>query len=361
MSVIIRLVLFAVPFLLGLAGCGSLPSSDVEFKEVVYPPPPEQPRFYYEYTLTNSAQVTSTWDEMRMRKLFTGESTTGEGMSKPFDVAVCQGVVYVSDTVQRIVHAYDFPRKKYFRVGEGERGDLEKPLGLAVDSSCNLYVADGSQSRVVIFNAEGEYLAAVGGSQWFEKLSHVTTDPEGERLYMVDTGGVQSQNHRIRVFDTLSGKHLYDIGTRGSGDMEFNLPRDISYFEGRLYVVDGGNFRVQVLTAQGEHLMSFGEIGDRWGQFSRPKGIDVDGDGNIYVSDAGFGNFQIFNSEGHLLLVIGDRSNTVKPGRYMLPSGLDLDEDGRVYFIGQFFRKIDVFRPAGLKAEEGFLGSFLGK
>ena len=40
----------------------------------------------------------------------------------------------------------------------------------------------------------------------------------------------------------------------------------------------------------------------------------------------------------------------------MLPAGIDVDEDGRVYLVEQFFRKVDVFRPATLAPEEGYLG-----
>ena len=41
----------------------------------------------------------------------------------------------------------------------------------------------------------------------------------------------------------------------------------------------------------------------------------------------------------------------------MLPSGIDVDEDGRVYMLDQFFRKLDVFRPASLAENEGYLGA----
>jgi len=37
-----------------------------------------------------------------------------------------------------------------------------------------------------------------------------------------------------------------------------------------------------------------------------------------------------------------------------------VDEDGRVYMVDQFFRKVDVFRPAGIEADEGYLGSRAG-
>ncbi|MCG8060672.1 MAG: SBBP repeat-containing protein [Candidatus Thiodiazotropha endolucinida] len=92
------------------------------------------------------------------------------------------------------------------------------------------------------------------------------------------------------------------------------------------------------------------------GQFTRPKGIATDSEGNIYVVDAAFGNFQIFTPEGELLLYLGERSETAGPAKYMLPAGIDVDEDGRVYIVDQFFRKVEIFRPAGLAEGEGFTG-----
>jgi len=177
-------------------------------------------------------------------------------------------------------------------------------------------------------------------------------------LYAVDTGGVRSERHHIRVFDLQSGEHLFDIGKRGSGQGDLNLARDIAVGpDGNLYVVDGGNFRVQVFDPDGNFVRQIGSIGVSTGQFSRPKGIDTDSNGNVYVTDSAFGNFQIFNAQGELLLFIGDRSETPGPAKYMLPGGLAVDEDDRVYMVDQYFRKVDVFRPAGLSASDGYLGA----
>ncbi|MDH4234954.1 MAG: hypothetical protein OEV15_07455, partial [Gallionella sp.] len=121
------------------------------------------------------------------------------------------------------------------------------------------------------------------------------------------------------------------------------------------FVVDGGNFRVQKFTSEGAHISTFGGVGRMGGQFSRPKEVDVDAAGNVYVVDAAFGNFQIFNPEGQLLLAVGGRSNRDGPAKYMLPSGIAVDEDGRVYMVDQYFRKVDVYRPASLEAEAGFV------
>ena len=40
-------------------------------------------------------------------------------------------------------------------------------------------------------------------------------------------------------------------------------------------------------------------------------------------------------------------ASATAPAKYMLPSGIAVDEDGRVYVVDQWFRKIDVYRPAG--------------
>jgi DNA-binding beta-propeller fold protein YncE len=232
---------------------------------------------------------------------------------------------------------------------------------LNVDAQCNLYVADGSRAQVLVFDADGRLQRTIGGADWFNRLSHATPTPDGGRVFAVDTGSLESRNHHVRVFDTDSGEHLYDIGTRGGETGEFNLPRDVEIGpDGKVYVVDGANFRVQVFDQDGNFVRAFGEVGRQSGQFSRPKGIAIDAEGRVYVSDAAFGNFQIFTPEGELLLYVGSRSSRPEPAKYMLPAGIDVDEDGRVYMVDQFFRKVDIYRPANLPQESGFLGAWYG-
>lgn len=349
--------LFVAIVALWLAACTSGPDKKSEPAAVLaYPPAPEEARYYFERTLMNSGQVTADPDKGRMRRMLTGESQTGDALGKPFDVSVCRGVVYVSDSVRRRVLVFDYPGRRYFRIGDDEPGSLLKPLGVATDGACNVYIVDGSLSRVMIYDARGKYLSSVGGPEYFKHISHVAVDAAGTRLYIVDTGTVENRDHRVRVFDAKDGKHLQDIGTRGSEPGKFNLPRDIALGpDGHLYVVDGGNFRVQVFKTDGTHVRVFGGMGAQYGQFTRPKGIALDKEGRIYVADAAFGNFQIFTPEGQLLLFIGDRANTPGPGKYLLPAGIDVDEDGRVYFVDQYFRKIDVFRPSTLARNQGYL------
>ncbi len=343
-----------------ITACSSVPEpiAATEQAELTFPPPPETARFQFERTIRSSADIEIEDRRSSWRRVLTGESATATGFSKPYDVAVCQGRIFVSDTVRRSVLMFDVPSGEFRQIGDKEPGTLRKPLGVATDSYCNLYVADGTANSVSVFDQDGEFLRTFGGSDWFDRLAHVEVDPDGQRVYCVDTGGVDSEQHQVRVFDAQSGVHLFDFGSRGDGPGQLNLPRDIAMGpDRRLYVVDGGNFRIQVFNSDGGYIRQIGAIGVRPGQFSRPKGVDTDSEGNIYVSDAAFGNFQIFNSDGQLLLFVGSRSETPSPAKYLLPAGLAVDEDGRVYMIDQFFRKLDVFRPAALSAQEGFLGA----
>lgn len=343
-----------------LAACASAPEQ-TEPEPIVFPPPPDQARFFYERTLFNSANVREVDATLRLRLAVTGEAIQGRALAKPFDVAVCKGRIFVSDTVERAVMVFDIPGRRYFEIGREGPGALLQPLGLNVDGRCNLYVADGARKEVLVYDADGRLQRVIGGTDWFDRLSHVTPTADGSRVFAVDTGRLDSQNHRVRVFDGASGAHLYDIGTRGTGDGELNLPRDLALGpDGRLYVVDGANFRVQVFDQDGNFLKSFGSVGRQMGQFSRPKGIAIDGENRIYVSDAAFGNFQIFNPDGQLLLFVGSRGSQLEPAKYMLPAGIDVDEDGRVFMVDQFFRKVDIYRPADLPKEEGFLGAWYG-
>jgi len=343
-----------------LASCAVAPPAGQNEPQVqiVFPPPPDEARFVFERTIRGSADIERVDRETRWRRMLTGETVSSKGLSKPFDVEACRGRIFVSDSVLRSVMAFDIPSGRFFEIGIREPGVLRKPLGMAVDADCNVYVADQSAAAVLVYDMDGQYRDTIGGDEVFDRLSHVEVDIAGNRLFCVDTGGVRSDRHHVRVFDLRSGAHLYDIGHRGSEAGELNLARDIALGpDGNIYVVDGGNFRVQVFDPEGNFIRQIGSIGVQTGQFSRPKGIDTDPHGNIYVSDSAFGNFQIFNPQGELLLFVGDRSERPDPAKFLLPSGIAVDEDGRIYMVDQFFRKIDVFRPASLAASDGYLGT----
>lgn len=341
-----------------LVGCAEAPKAPVvEMAPIVFPPPPAEPRFYFERTIHSSAEVTAKEESAQLRELLTGETArVGEGFGKPYGVAAHRGRVYIADSIGGAVKVLDIPGQRYFKVGLDEAGQLRQPLGVDVDVDGNIFVIDATQKLLKIYDPEGKFLRQVGGPQVFARPTGVGVDPAGERAYVVDTGGVdKKEEHRVRVFNAKTGEHLFDFGERGKGPGQFNLARDVAVApNGTVYVVDTGNFRVQAFDRDGKYLFEFGGVGRFPGQFVRPREIAIDGSGNLYVSDAAFGNFQLFDPQGRLLLFVGDRAERDAPARYMLPAGIAVDRDGRVYMADQYFVKIDVYRPATLKPEEGF-------
>ena len=336
-------------------GCAVAPPPAKKLEIPVYPPPPGEARFFYERSIYSSADVLPDDKDGALRRIVTGEVRSGEGMAKPYGVAVRNGRVYVGDTVNRLVLMYDFVGKRYTRIGAEDPGGLRMPFGIDIDAAGNVYVVDGTAKQVQVYDADGKFLRTIGKSIKWSRPVGIAIDDARRRIYIVDVGGVDSEDHLVRAINMDTGVALFDIGKRGDGPGEFNLPRDaVVGLRGELYVVDGGNFRVQVFDAEGKFLRTFGAVGRQTGQFSRPKEIAADRQGNLYVVDAAFGNFQIFNPQGQLLLDVGTRGSTDGPARFMLPSGIAVDVDGRVYMVDQFYRKVEVFRPASLPAGSAF-------
>ena len=384
----VPLVWLGIALLLGLSACAQAPKStkQAESAPLVFPSPPDQPRFHFERTIFSSRDIVSDGKKHAEFKDFLfGESTAGPTAAvlwKPYAIAVHRGRIFVSEPASRVIKVFDVPEGRYFTIGENNSAPLLSPIGIDVDAEGNLYVADGGLRGVqviMVYDREGNFLRKLGvpkfrsgdkdpdgESSFFNKLISLAVEKKADknglqRIYAVDLGGSRSAipTHRVRVLNAQNGEFLFDIGERGSGAGQFNLPRDVVIGkDNNIYVVDGGNFRVQVFSSSGKYLREFGQIGKCMGCFARPKEIAVDADGNVYVIDAIFANFQIFNAEGQLLMHIGEGSPELEsPARYKLPSGIAVDEDGRVYVVDQLFKKIDIFRPAVLKRQDGFLGN----
>ena len=337
-----------------LGGCASKPPIE-PFIPPVYPGPPDEPRFVYERTLRFNDNVEKLTGTDKFKAFVTGMREV-KGLVKPMDVAVHQGRVYVTDTVQRMVVLFDIVGQRYKEIGISKPGNLVKPIAVDVsEATGEIFVTDVTARRIAVYSLEGEFRRYIGNKDTLLRPTGIAVHPEGKRVYVVDTGGIESSEHRVQIFDAATGDHIRTVGKRGNKEGEFNLPiMATATDEGDLLIVDKGNFRIQRFDSEGNFVSTFGKVGRYPGQFFSPKGIASDNEGNIYVVDTSFGNFQIFNAEGQLLMFIGDRGQSGKPGVYMLPAGIDVDQDGRIYIADQFFRKIDVFRPYALTENDGY-------
>ncbi len=339
--------LFGLAIIMMLASCAVVNQQGEKPFDgpLIWPQPPDQPRFAYEVTLRSAADILAESEEDHTRRQLTGETvSTKPEFNKPAAIVAQNGRIYVADIGSSTILVFDVPRRKLFRFGTRQPGTLQKPSGLALDAQMNVYVSDTKQRTVFVYDSLGLFQRKVGGPQDLERPSGVAVSRDGERIYVIDRSNNETINHRVVVYDK-GGKKLQVIGTRGAGDGEFNVPlQGVTGADGKLYVLDSGNFRVQVFDRDGKFLRAFGKIGIEPGTLARPRGIAVDKEGNIYVSDSEFNNIQIFNSEGQLLLTIGEPSKESNPGRYGLLSGLAVDETGRLYVVDQLFNKVEVIR-----------------
>ncbi len=138
------------------------------------------------------------------------------------------------------------PQVKIFgTVGTGD-GQLAFPNAVAVDSQNNIYVSDGNNGRISLWNANLTYRTFFGygtDATSFNLPRGMWIDSK-DRLHVADAVG-----HQIRVFD-VSGADpafLFNFGEFGINDGEFNFPTDICIDgTGRLYITDRENNRIQI-------------------------------------------------------------------------------------------------------------------
>lgn len=263
---------------------------------------------------------------------------------QPSDVAVSgEGLVYIVDGVNNKIKVFD--QKGKFNTSFGAKGALNGefnfPLGIHVDSGGKVYVADSGNHRIQVFTSSGKYLSQIKVPSKDDNPSDptdVVVNKSLNRLYVAD-----NDNHRILAYDLTAGSVVGTYGIPGTKKREFRYPflmeRDGA---GYLYIVDVVNARVQVLNSEGKFVMFIGGWGVEKGRFFRPKGIAVDRNNNIYVSDSYMGVIQVFRSDSVFHSVIGDpERKAVK--KFVSPVGMFIDKNNRLYVVEMFAERVSVY------------------
>ena len=174
---------------------------------------------------------------------------------------------------------------------------------------------------------------------WYFSLpDDIAVDGAGN-VYVLDGG-----NHRIQKF-TSSGAFITKWGSEGSEDGEFDNPEGIEVDgEGNVYVADYFNDRIQKFTSSGEFITKWGSYGKGDGEFAHPNAITVDGAGNVYVADAS-SRIQKFTSSGEFITKWG--SSGSGDGEFDPPIGITVDGTGNVYVADLNNYRIQKFTSSG--------------
>jgi sugar lactone lactonase YvrE len=178
------------------------------------------------------------------------------------------------------------PSGKYLR--SFGAGMFIQPHGLFIDRDNNVWVTDaqgkdGKGHVAVKFDQNGKVLMTLGkpgvagpGTDVFNQPTDVVVAANGD-IFISDGHGGES-NARIMKF-SKDGRFIKTWGKKGSGPGEFDQPHGLAIdSQGRLFVADRANNRVQIFDQEGKLLAE-------WRQFGRPDGLFIDRNDVLYVVD----------------------------------------------------------------------------
>ncbi|PCJ24219.1 MAG: hypothetical protein COA96_10050 [SAR86 cluster bacterium] len=221
------------------------------------------------------------------------------------------------------------------------------PHGIYVDAGDNLWVTDGANSteplkgnQVHKFSPDGELLMSLGiagvkgsGHYYFNAPNDVLVAPNGD-IFVAD-GHNTSTDNRIVKFNS-EGEYLMEWGSVGAEAGEFRVPHSLAMdSQGRLFVADRVNSRLQIFDQLGNHL-------ETWTQFGRPSDLYIDSNDILYSADSESGTGPDRNPGWQRGIYIGSAKdgfvtsfildpNTNPEGTTSHAEGVTVDDDGNVY------------------------------
>jgi peptidylamidoglycolate lyase len=198
------------------------------------------------------------------------------------------------------------------------------PHGFRIDRDGFLWLTDGRGAggkgqQVFKMTRDGNIVlrlgtAGVGGETQttFNGPCDVAIAPGGD-IFVAD-GHV---NNRIVKF-TKDGTFVKAWGRKGTAPGEFSVPHTLAFdSQGRLFVGDRGNRRLQIFDQDGTFL-------DQWTQFGRPSGMLITADDTLYVADV--------SEPGGGIAIGSARTGAVREKIVgTLPESIAIDRDGGLY------------------------------
>jgi len=140
------------------------------------------------------------------------------------------------------------------------------------------------------------------------------------------------KNTRVARFDA-TGRYEFEWGGKGAEPGKFNLPHGVALDrQGRVYVCDRSNARLQVFDPMGKFLHEW-----KGAAIGRPYGVSLDADGHVFLIDGGdqsttqpgHGKVVELDAEGKVLESFGSFGRG--PGQFQLGHDVAVASDGAVY------------------------------
>ena len=165
-------------------------------------------------------------------------------------------------------------------------------------------------------------------------------DPFNGRVYVADYA-----NHRIQVFDT-KGNYITKWGTYGEENGQIHKASALTVVpSGNMYLSDQFNYRIQEFTSNGTFVTAWGTKGEGDGQFLHPHVPGVDSEGNIYVSDRDLANVQKFTKDGKFIMKWAEEGT--EDGQLSKPESVIIDSHDNIYVADFGNHRIQKFTNDG--------------
>ncbi|MGH9394542.1 MAG: c-type cytochrome, partial [Terriglobales bacterium] len=191
---------------------------------------------------------------------------------------------------------------------------------VAVDSRGDIWIADrcganscagSSLDPIMEFDANGNFLKAFGGGMF--NFPHGFYIDAADHVWITDVRAANGKGADVLEFDA-GGKLLRTLGKPGvsaEGPDTFSQPNAVVVApNGDIFISDGHEAgpghaaRIVKLDPNGAFLMQWGGHGVEAGHFDAPHCLAMDREGRLYVGDRWNNRIQIFDPNGKLLGIL---------------------------------------------------------
>lgn len=216
--------------------------------------------------------------------------------------------------------------------------ELKIPCAIATDIKNNIYVLDADDCYVKIYSPSYKLINKFGGkgnsAGKMQSVYGITIFRE-QKIFVTDPDG-----HRVNIFD-MTGSIIKVIGENDIDHGIYKSPSGITCDNEKIYILDHGTASVKVLNSNEKLVLNFGKRGTADGDFSVPKGIQIDDEGRIYVTETLNHRIQVFDNSGKWILKFGAKGTG--DGQFNMADAVTISNKGEIFVLDKGNNRVQLF------------------